>query len=406
MSLFRLLEKRATQTTFADQWARDVDWGGSSTTASGVSVTASTALQSITVWSCVRLISGAIAALPTDPFVRQGGTRVPYSPRPQWMWQPNLETDPLVFWEQAIACLLLYGDAYIYVVRDDNADVLEIWLIHPDFVTPQRDGLNRELRYHVMTPDGQPAVLQPNYELVHIKGFGMPGSLTGLSPIAYAKETVGLALATQESGSRFFSQGSTSTVALEADSTLDDEALKRTARSWRRQHAGLGNAHYPLILEGGLKAKPLSIPNDQSQWLETRGFQRSEITSFFAVPPHMIGIVDDTTSWAAGIESLGIGFVIYTLTPWIVRIEQAAKVLFPPASRAFMKFNVDGMLRGDQKSRYEAYQTAIDAGFRNPDEVRALEDLPPIPGGLGASFRQPLNFGPLGYVPTPKGATQ
>ena len=119
----------------------------------------------------------------------------------------------------------------------------------------------------------------------------------------------------------------------------------------------------------------------------------------------MLGDVDRTTSWGKGIEQQAIGFVTYTLTPWLVRIEQACNVLFPPGSRAFMKFNVDGLLRGDQKSRYDAYAIGIQSGFRNPDEVRALEDLPPIPGGKGQEFMKPLNFGPLGAQPPDKQGT-
>jgi len=404
--LRHVVEKRSTTTTFNDAWGRDVDWGGSHTTDSGIAVSPMRALQSITVWACVRLISGSIAALPTGCYVRNGDVRETYKPRPIWMYQPNPEQVSLVFWEQIIAALLLYGNGYAYIVRDNNGDVLEMWPIHPDLVSPRRDGPNRKLIYHATDiVTGNTYELTPGVDIIHIPGYSLPGSVVGLNPIAYAKQCIGLGLATEEQGARFFSQGSTASVVLEAEKEVGEAALKRTALGWRKSHTGLKNSHFPAILEGGLTAKTLSIPNDQAQFLETRGFQRSEIASFFAVTPHMIGDVDRSTSWGSGVESMAIDFVKFTLQTWIIRIEQACNILFPPGSRAFMKFNLDGLLRGDQLSRFTAYNMALDGGYKNPDEVRALEDDAPIPGGKGQGFRQPLNFGPLGET-TPKGASQ
>jgi HK97 family phage portal protein len=404
VSFFKYLfgETRATTTNFTDAWGRDVDWNGPSRTATGVNVNAHKALQLIAVWACVRLIAESIASLPTAAFVRKGQVRELYQPRPGWMFNPNPEQIAMVFWEQALTSLLLYGNAYVYLVRDRDTTVLELWPLHPDYVSPRRDGPNYRLQYHVIDPlTGATSTLTPGVDIMHIPGFSMPGSLVGLNPIQYAKQAIGLGLGTEEFGGRFFSQGSTASVVLEAEKEVSETALKRAAEAWKKAHSGLKNAHFPVLLEGGLTAKPLSIPNDQAQFLETRGFQLNEIARFFRVPPHMISDVAPTTSWGTGIEQQGIGFVVYTLRPWIERVEQSATILFPAESRAFMKFNVDGLLRGDLKGRYDAYATGVNNGFLSVDEVRALEDRPPLPGGKGQAFRQPLNFGPVGD-PTPK----
>jgi HK97 family phage portal protein len=175
---------------------------------------------------------------------------------------------------------------------------------------------------------------------------------------------------------------------------MDDDQIKRTQRAWISSHGG---RRRPAVLSGGFKWKAIQITPEESQFLQTRQFQGVEIAQMMGVPPHMIGIVDRSTSWGTGIEQQSIGFVTYTLRPWLTRIEAAMTEALPRGQ--FVKFNVDGLLRGDHKSRNEAYRIAIEGGWRNPDEVRALEDLPPIPGGVGAKFRQPMNYAPLGYDP-------
>jgi HK97 family phage portal protein len=399
VSIFSGLTSRRS-ISFQDVWGVGADWEGGARSAAGVAVNEKSSLQLIAVWACVRLIAESIASLPTGSFVRKGEVREPYRPRPRWMYEPNPEQSAFSFWEQLLTSVLLHGNAYSYIVRDADASVLELWPIHPDNVDVRRDGPNRRLQYHVHDEEGRSAVLSRNVDILHIPGFSRPGSAVGLSPIEYAKQAIGLGLATEEFGSRYFAQGSMPSVALESDSKLDPDMVKRVAIGYQKAHGGLKKSHLPVVLEGGLKAKPLTIPNDQAQFLETRGFQRSDIASFFRVPPHMIGDVERSTSWGSGIEQQSIGFVVYSLRTWIERIEQAATALFPPESRAFMKFNVDGLLRGDMKSRYEAYQIAVNNGWKSVDEIRALEDDPPLPDGKGKGYRQPLNMGPVGD-PTP-----
>jgi HK97 family phage portal protein len=222
----------------------------------------------------------------------------------------------------------------------------------------------------------------------------MPGSDVGLSPVSMARHSLGLGLAAQEYGAKWFRDGASPSSVLETDQSMNTEQVRTVQQTWIASHGG---RRRPAVLSGGFKWKPVQITPEESQFLQTRQHQGLEVAQMMGVPPHMIGIVDKTTSWGTGIEQQSIGFVTYTLRPWLTRIEAALTDVLPRGQ--FVKFAVDGLLRGDQKSRYEAYQNAIDSGWRNPDEVRALEDLPPIPGGAGAKYRQPMNMAPLGYDP-------
>ncbi len=180
---------------------------------------------------------------------------------------------------------------------------------------------------------------------------------------------------------------------LTTEKSLEDAEVRRVQQQWIQSHGG---RRRPAVLTGGFDWKPITITPDESQFIETRKMQVTEIARIFGIPPHMIGDVEKSTSWGTGIEQQSIGFVTYTLRPWLTRIESALNRVTPAGQ--FVKFNVDGLLRGDTKSRHESYRLGLDGGYYSPNEVRAWEDLPPIPDG--DSYRQPLNFGPLGHDPT------
>jgi HK97 family phage portal protein len=261
--------------------------------------------------------------------------------------------------------------------------------LHPDHVRVERDA-NGQKRYRL--PSGEPI---PRADILHVRLFPQAGLDVSPSPIQVARETIGLGLAAQAFGARWFGEGAAPSSMLTTDQPLSDTQVKQLKSEWIATHGG---RRQPAILAGGLKWEPITITPEESQFLETRKFQRAEIASLFRVPPHMIGDLDRTTSWGTGIEQQSIGFVVHTLRPYLERIEGALTRLLP--GQQFVKFNVDGLLRGDTPARYTAYQQALDGGWMNPDEVRALEDRPPIPGGAGKKYRQPLNYGPLGYDPT------
>jgi HK97 family phage portal protein len=234
----------------------------------------------------------------------------------------------------------------------------------------------------------------PTSEVMHIRRYSLPGCLNGISPIEQARQGIGLGLAAERYGARYFGDSANPSSVLESDQNMDDDEVTRVQRNWIASHGG---RRHPAIMSGGLKWRPISISPNESQFLETRKFQRGEIASLFRVPPHMIGDTEKSTSWGTGIEQQSIGFVTYTLGPWLRCIEGAFTNLLPKGQ--FFRFNVDALLRGDIKSRYEAYSQARNAGWLNVDEIRELEDREPVPGGAGQDFLQPLNFGPLGSDP-------
>jgi HK97 family phage portal protein len=219
--------------------------------------------------------------------------------------------------------------------------------------------------------------------------------MMGLSPIEQARQGIGLSLAAERYGARFFGDSANPSAVLETDANLTDDAARRTVESWVSSHGG---RRHPALMSGGLKYRPISITPEESQFLETRGYQRGEIAMLYGIPPHMIGDTEKSTSWGSGIEQQSIGFVQFTLLAWLRPIEAAYSKYLLPRGQS-MRFNVSGLLRGDTAQRYTAYTQARNAGWLNVDEIRALEDLEPVPNGAGASYIQPLNMGPLGSDP-------
>lgn len=360
-------------------------------TTSGLGVNDTSALGLTAFYACVRLLADSIASLPWDAF-RKGDAesiRREVTPAPSLLRAPGPGMTVFDWKHMMVVSLVMRGNFYGLVTQ---RDVLEyptyITPLHPDQVRIDRDPDTFEKRVWI---GGR---REPIRDLFHIRAFSLPGADVGLSPVAMARHSLGLGLAAQEYGAKWFRDGASPSSVLEADQPLDDEQVRRVQRAWVSSHGG---RRRPAVLSGGFKWKPIQITPEESQFLQTRQYQGVEVAQLMGVPPHMIGIVDRSTSWGTGIEQQSIGFVTYTLRPWLTRIESAMSEALPRGQ--FVKFAVDGLLRGDQKSRYEAYRIGIESGWRNPDEVRALEDLPPIPGGVGQKYRQPLNFGPLGSNP-------
>jgi HK97 family phage portal protein len=358
--------------------------------ASGMVVTEESALRLATVWACVRLLADSIASLPWAAYGQQGDQRVRLDPQPSLLRAPFDDLTRFDWVHMLVASLVVRGNSYGLITQRDYREFpTEIMPLHPDHVRVERDA-NGQKRYRL--PSGEPI---PRADILHVRLFPQAGLDVSPSPIQVARETIGLGLAAQAFGARWFGEGAAPSSMLTTDQPLSDTQVKQLKSEWIATHGG---RRQPAILAGGLKWEPITITPEESQFLETRKFQRAEIASLFRVPPHMIGDLDRTTSWGTGIEQQSIGFVVHTLRPYLERIEGALTRLLP--GQQFVKFNVDGLLRGDTPARYTAYQQALDGGWMNPDEVRALEDRPPIPGGAGKKYRQPLNYGPLGYDPT------
>lgn len=360
-------------------------------TAAGVRVTQDSGSRLSAAYSCIRFLAEVIGSLPWNVYRREDGVRLP-APRPRWMTQPNVDQERPEFIEQLVGSLNITGDAFALITNlDAEGRPLELVPLTPSEVDVDRERSGR-MRYAV---NGE---VMPPHRVLHIPGFQpWPGMLRGLSPIEYCRQTFGLGQATEEYGAGFFARGANPSGVIQVDGDPGDEAIKAMALQWRKAHGGVRRSHLPGVLTHGAEWNPITIPNDHAQFLETRKFSRSEIAGIYRVPPHLIGDLERATF--SNIEHQSIEVVVYTLAPWLERLEARFSRLVPRGQ--FVKFNVGGLLRGDHKTRFEAYALALINGWMNQDEVRALEDLPPIPDGNGQTYYRPLNLHPLG-APLPE----
>ena len=364
---------------------------GSST--SGKRVNERSAMQMTAVYSCVRILSEAIASLPLNVYQYNGtgGKEKAYG-HPLFHLlhdEPNPEMTSFIFRETLMTHLLLWGNAYAQIIRNGKGEVVALYPLMPDRMQVDRDDKGRLYYQYMMTSadaptmKGSTVILDPS-EVLHVPGLGFDG-LVGYSPIAMAKNAIGLAIAAEEYGSKFYANGAAPSGVLEHPGTLKDPA--RVRDSWNAAFGGSANSHKIAVLEEGLKYTPISISPNEAQFLETRKFQIDEIARIFRVPPHMVGDLEKSSF--SNIEQQSLEFVKYTLDPWVVRWEQALqKVLLSEEekNRYFFKFNVEGLLRGDYASRMNGYATARQNGWMSANDIRELEDLDRIPAENGGDL--------------------
>lgn len=371
------IEKRSTLKE-PSQWMLDYFGKGKSST--GKPVNTETALTHTAVYACVRILSETIASLPLPVYERV--ERGKKKAKGHYLYEvlhdkANSEMTAFTFKETMMGHLLLRGNAFAELEYDGGGRVRGLWPLNPD--KTKVDRLNGELVYVVTLPDGTQKTLH-NSRVLHIVGMGFDG-LRGYDPIRLMREAVGLGLAAEEYGGRFFGNGAKPGGVLEHPGSLNDESLKNLRNSWEEMHQGLDKQHRIAILEEGLTYKQIGIAPEEAQFLETRKFQVNEIARFFRVPPHMLGDLERATF--SNIEHQSIDFVVHSIRPYLVRWEQAINTsLFGKEGQKkyFAEFTVDGLLRGDIKSRYEAYNTGIQAGFLNRNEVREMENRNPVDG--------------------------
>ena len=361
-------------------------------TQAGKRVNDRTALQIIAVYACVRVLSEALAQLPLHvyQYTDKGKERVPQHPLYFLLHdQPNPEMTSFVFRETLMSHLLIYGNAFAQIIRNGRGDVLGLYPLMPDKVRVDRDERNRLIyrysRYDEHNPNfrEQGEIILPADEVLHIPGLGFDG-LVGYSPIAMAKNALGLAVACDEYGASFFANGASPSAVLEHPGVIKNP--ERVREAWQRAY-GSGNAHRTAILEESMKYTPISIPNNEAQFLETRKFQIEEIARLYRVPLHMIGDLEHATF--SNIEQQSLEFVKYTLDPWLVRWEQGMqKALLSDSEkgRYFIKFNVEGLLRGDYQSRMNGYAIGRQNGWMSANDIRELENLNPLSDGEGGNL--------------------
>lgn len=350
-------------------------------TSSGKVVNERTAIQTTAVYACVRVLSEAIAALPlhTYRYTSNGKEKaVDHNLYHLLHNEPNPEMTSFVFRETLMGHLLLWGNAYAQIIRDGRGKVIALYPLMPDKMTVDRNDKG-DLIY-LYLKDGMSYVLKSE-EVLHIPGLGFDG-LVGYSPIAMAKNAIGMAIATEEYGAKFFSNGANPGGVLEHPGVVKDPA--RIRESWNSVYQGTGNAHKVAVLEEGMKFQSIGIPPEQAQFLETRKFQINEIARIYRVPPHMIGDLEKSSF--SNIEQQSLEFVMYTLDPWVVRWEQAivrSLISTTEKKEYFVKFNVNGLLRGDYQSRMSGYAVGRQNGWLSADDIRELEDMNKLPIGSG-----------------------
>ncbi len=350
----------------------------------GKSVNPRQAVQVSAVYACVRVIAETIASLPfgvyeeTDEGTRKARDHPLYRVLHD---EPNSEMTSFILREVMLSHLLLWGNSYCQIIRTGRNNIAGLYPLLPDHMEVDRDSKGT-LTYTYTTTDGIQAKLAPR-EVLHIPGLGFDG-IMGYSPIALEKNAIGLGIAAEEYGSSFFKNGARPSGVLTHPNTVKDP--KRLRESWNAAYGGSSNGGKVAVLEESMTFTPISLPNNEAQFLETRKFQVEEICRIYRVPPHMIG--DLSRSTFGNIEHQSIDFAVHTIRPWLVRIEQAMnRALFSEneKGRFYVQFNMDGLMRGDYKSRMEGYAIARQNGWMSANDIRALENLNPIPDTEGGN---------------------
>lgn len=347
--------------------------------AAGRSVTEQSAMQLTAVYACVRVLAEAIASLPLHVYQvgKDGGKEKAYNhPLYRLLYsEPNPEMTSFIFRETLMTHLLIWGNGYAQIVRDGHGRPFALYPLNPKQVQVHRRENTNEL-YYVYTGEGKTREFAAR-EVLHIPGLGFNG-LTGFSPIAMAKNAIGIAQACEEYGASFFANGAAPGGVLEHPGTIKDPA--RLRESWENVFKGSRNGNKVAVLEEGMKYSPVTVPPEDAQFLETRKFQMNEIARIFRVPPHMIGDLDRSSF--SNIEQQSLEFVKYTLDPWVIRWEQALnRALLSEKEKPvmFAKFNVEGLLRGDYESRMKGYSIGRQNGWLSANDIRALENMDRIP---------------------------
>ena len=362
-------------------------------TTSGKTVNERTALQTTAVYACVRILSETIASLPLHVYRYSEGGKAKDTEHVLYTLlhdEPNPDMTSFVFRETLMSHLLIWGNAYSQILRDRSGQVIGLYPLLPDQMSVHRREKGKLFyvynRYEEDNPNFQEkgSIVLSQEEVLHIPGLGFDG-LIGYSPIALAKNAVGITLACEEYGASFFGNGANPGGVLEHPGILKDPAKVRD--SWNAVYQGTRNAHKVAVLEEGMSYKQIGIPPEEAQFLETRKFQINEIARLFRIPPHMVGDLEKSSF--SNIEQQSLEFVKYTLDPWVVRFEQALKksLLLPEEKKThFIKFNVDGLLRGDYQSRMNGYAIGRQNGWLSTNDIRELEELNPIPPEEGGDL--------------------
>lgn len=347
-----------------------------------------------TAWACVRILADLTSTMPLDAYRRDNGQRRPYRPggvKPTWITQPvpnEVSYGIQSVISEIVTSLMLSGNAYVYAPRDpETLEPLEVRVLHPESVTIERHG--REVRYVVRSNENLDGTVFGPETILHIPLIRLPGADYGLSPLDALRNTFALGLTLEEYANRFFATGTTPTGVIEvSDSSLTPDQVKAIKEGWIRHHTG-ANMHTPGVLVGAT-FKALSFRPEDAQLLGSREFTVNEIARIYRVPPALLAVTTPGAMSYGSVEQLSEDFVRFTLRPLAELIERALSTLIP-LPEAFVKLNMDSLLRGSTESRYNAYAKGLASGWLSVSEIRRSEDLSPIDDDSADAYRQPLN---------------
>lgn len=353
---------------------------------SGTIVNTDTAMQVNAVFSAVSLISDTLATLPIDAYIRRNGARFPLRPRPSWVTKPNVDTTKEAFYGSMIVSLLLEGNAFVRIFRNQRSEIVNLLVLNPTDVTIKDMGPGRVM-FQVRGEDK----LVPADQMIFIPDVVKPGFLRGISRVESLKENFGLAQALENYASKFFGSGTQTSGVLEVPGNLTGEQAKMMQEAFDSRHRGWSKAHKTAIITGGAQYKPTNVPNDQAQFLDSRRMAVEDVARAFNVPPHLLGLPGTNTY--ASVEQNNIAFVTHTLRPIAQKIEGAFTTLLSLETgleAAFVKISLDGLLRADVNARTQAYSTMLQAGVYSINDVRTFEDLRPVDDEAADNVRVPL----------------
>lgn len=377
MAVFDFLKRESRAISFQSVWGSGADLVMDNQ--AGVAINNKTAFEVVAFFSAVSLISDTIATLPVDSFIRQDGIRRPYRPRPTWVDQPDVDQTRSGHYGAVLVSLMIDGNAFVRVYRDGKGDIVNLVVLDPQTVEVKRNSIGRKI--YLVT--GEAKTLDSS-EILQITDVLEPGAIRGISRVHRLSDALGVASALQQYAARFFGSGSSASGIIEVPGPLKPEQAQQLREGFDAAHRGFRRAHRTGILSGGATFKPTSVNNDHAQFLESRRFAVEEVARLFNIPLSMMGI-PGTQSYSS-FEQSAIQFVTHTLRPYIEKLEWAYSRLLPV--EAFIKFNVNGLQRGDFASRIDAYWKMTQMGAFNINEVRQLEDYSPVEGG--DQYRVPL----------------
>lgn len=370
----------------------------------GLDVTEQSALGLSAVYSCVRIISESLAALPLVTYrnTRDGRRRATDLPIYEILHdQADENLSAFMLIETIVSHACTYGNGYAYISRNRAGQVTGLTPVDPSTVQVKLTESGR-VAYEVNTGQFQGA--WSSEEVLHVRALG-PLGLVGYSPVGLAKQTIGLGLASERYGAAWFGNSGTPSGILSVPGKMSDEAFQNLRRSWEKLHRGSANSARVALLEAGVEFKPISVTPEDAQFLETRRFQVAEVARIFRVPPSMLADLENAGSYGS-IGELNRAFVVHTLTPWARRIESEIRLkLLPSSGDIFTEFQFDHLLRGDLEKRFGAYQVARQAGFLSVNDIRKIENLDPI-GEVGDRYLSPLNMEALAPGQEPASQTE